>query len=38
MDKRWSKTQSKFHMVSEKVKWELLDLRENVGVEDGVIF
>lgn len=38
MDKRWSKTQSKFHMVSEKVKWELLDLRKNVGVEDGIIF
>lgn len=38
MEKRWSKTQSKFPMVSEKVKWELLDLRKNVGVEDGIIF
>lgn len=38
MEKSWSKTQSKFHMESEKVKWELLDLRKNVGVEDGIIF
>lgn len=38
MEKRWSKTQSSFHMVSEKVKWELLDLRKDVGVEDGLVF